>query len=100
MYRPAPALQTPLPPLLEIPLIVIQPRPRNRLLNRLSQPGFVESGRSGVQLLLELSGHGLRVDVEVVAEELTDVGVFVVADEGSGMVGVGGVDVHVGGWGG
>ena len=97
MYRAAPALsQTPLP--FEIPLIVIQPRPRNRLLDRLPQPGFeVEFGQRGYQLLLELSGHGFGVDVEVIAEKFADVGVFVVADEGAGVVGVGGVDVHVGG---
>ncbi len=48
---------------------------------------------------LELLRDGLEVEIEVSADEVADVGVFVVADEGLGLGGAGGVDVHVHGCG-
>lgn len=51
----------------------------------------------GSPLLLQLVGDGFEVEGEVVADEFADLGVFVVADEGAGVVGVGGEDVDIGG---
>ncbi len=95
MYSATPTLQSPLP--LEIPLIVIHILQQHLLIEILPQP--IHKPRRSSQLLLELFRHGFGVHVEVFAEELADVCVLMVTDERMGMLGVGGVDVYVGGCG-
>ena len=51
----------------------------------------------GSPLLLQFVGDGFEVDGEVVADEFANLGVFVVADERAGVVGVGGVDIDIDG---
>lgn len=62
-------------------------------VDRLAQ-GIDEAGALGLELL----GDGLNVDVQVVAEEVADLGVFVVADERRRGLGGRGKDVDVGSW--
>ena len=91
VYSATRTFQTPF----EVTLIMVQIRPRLRPIERLSQPVF--EFRRGGQLFLELLRHGFGVHVQVFPQEGPDLGVLVVADEGTGVFGVGGVDVHVDG---
>ena len=69
--------------------------------NRLSEPAAVVVVVVIVERrteLFEFFGDGVEVEVEVVADEFADFCVLVVSDERFCVLGVGGVDVDVGGW--
>lgn len=91
VHSAAPTLQTPL----EIPFVMIQLLRRHRLLDLLSQP--VLEPRRGGQLLFEFFGYRFSVHIQIFAQEFADFCVLVVADEGSSVFGIGGIDIYVDG---
>lgn len=94
-----PVLQVPL----EVTMIMIGSIQLPLITKRLPHPAaplaVLGDRVEGRTFPLELLRDGLEVELEVSADEVADVGVLVVADEGLGFGGAGGVDVHVHGCG-
>lgn len=90
---------------LELVVVGVQAFGSHILAERVTQPGerLVDADRFGASFrrrrpicrAAEAIGDVVHVQIEVIRQEGADVGVLVVPDEGPGVFGGGGVDIHV-----